>query len=47
MKIILTILIVAIVIAVCLVGACAAVCGCKKIDGLCVRALTDTDGQGE
>ena len=34
-------------VAACLVGACASICGCKRIDNFCSRQLTDTDGQPE
>ena len=34
-------------VATALVGACASICGCKRIDAFCSRQLTDTDGQPE
>jgi len=47
MKILIAIFVLVLVLALCLVGACAALCGFKRIDGFCERQLTDTDGQPE
>ena len=47
MKTFLLILAVVALVATALVGACAAICGCKRIDAFCSRHLTDTDGQPE
>ena len=47
MKIIITLFCLLPVLALCLVGACAALCGFKRIDAFCANALSDTDGQPE
>jgi hypothetical protein len=47
MKTLVTIFALVGIISTCLVGACAAICGFKRIDRWCEKQLTDTDGQPE
>jgi hypothetical protein len=35
------------ILLICFVGACAALCGLRRLDNWCARQLTDTDGQAE
>jgi hypothetical protein len=35
------------ILLICVIGAAAALCRCRRLDDWCERQLTDTDGQPE